>query len=118
MHSRVQGDFVSTHVMIIAVSPILLALPPGCHVLADEVITQLLCLSDVCESSNTAIPSRIVDGNKALPLLNRKWLVVRDIKSTHLTLGVKGIKINVGDDSQGTRCRVRGQGVEVAISEL
>lgn len=86
--------------------------------LADQVITQLLCLSDVCESSNTTIPSRIVDGNKALPLLNREWLVVRYIKPTHLTLSVEGVKVDVGDDSQRTRCRGRGQGVEVAISEL
>lgn len=104
--------------MVITVSPIIFALPPGCYVLADQVVTQLFCLSDVCESSNTAIPSRIVHGDKTLPLLNRKWLVVRDVKPAHLTLGVKRVKIDMGDNSQRTRGRVGGQGAEVAISEL
>lgn len=85
--------------MIITVSPVVLALPPGCNVLADQVIAQLFCLSDVCESSNTAVPSRIVHSDQTLPLLNRKWLVVRNIKPAHLTLGVEGVKINMGDNS-------------------
>lgn len=102
MHSRVQGDFVSAHDMIITVSPIIFTLPPGCNMLANQVIAQLFCLSDVCESSNATVASGIVHGNKALPLLDSKWLVVRNIKPSHLALGVEGVKIDVGNDSQRT----------------
>lgn len=102
MHSRVQGDFIGAHVMIITVSPIVLALPPGRNVLADQVITQLLCLSNVCESPHPTIASRIINSDEALPLLNSKWLIVRNLKSSHLALGVEGVKIDVSDDPQGT----------------
>ena len=88
--------------MIIAISPIIFTFAPSCHMLADQVITQLFCLSDVCESSNTAIASRVVHSNKTLPLLNSEWLVVRNVEPPHLALGVKGVKVDVGDDSQRT----------------
>lgn len=88
--------------MIITVSPIVLALPPGRNVLADQVIAQLLCLGDVCETSYPLIACRVVHSNKALPLLNSKWLVIGNIKSSHLALGVEGVKIDVGDDPQRT----------------
>lgn len=101
-HSRVQGDFVSTHDMVITVRPVFFPLPPSCHVLADQIITHLFGLVDVGESSDAAIAGRVVDGNKALPLLDSKRLVIREIKPTHLTLGIKGVKIDMGHNSQRT----------------
>lgn len=43
-------------------------------------------------------------GPRNIPLLYSKGLVFSNAKADHLTLGVEGIEINVGDDPQRTRC--------------
>lgn len=67
MSLRVQRHFISVDHGFIAVGPVVLALSPRGNMLADEVVTQLPGLIDVCESSNTTVAGWVVDRDQALP---------------------------------------------------
>lgn len=115
----IQTHFMCSDVFerILVVGPFIVAFPPGCDMLHDQVGALLLCFGDCDMAIQAKLAGWVVDGNQALPLLNSEWLIQGYGQANHLTLGIKGIEIDVCDDSKRTCGAGEGKLSEVFVGE-
>ena len=81
------------------ICPLLIPLFPSRDVLHDQIWALFQGFGARYVPIESKGTSRVVDGDETLPLLNSEWFVWRDTQADHLTLGVEGIEIDVGDDA-------------------
>jgi len=86
--------------------------------LTDDLGAFLLGLTDRHVAAESEGAGRVVDGDQALPLLDREGFARIDAEAHCFTLGVKGVEVDVGYYAEGASRRAGGEGREVLVGEF